>query len=647
MAKFMVVSHRSEAAELLEAIQREGICQILNAEQAMVSKDWPDLSRGGERPRDVEELLNRLTKCLEFLKGFSKLSGGFASFLAPRIVINERTYGQVVSDKDVIGLVEQAEQTQSTIDKLKTDLENLTVRLEELSPWQNLQTPVENLGQLKYTVCWAGLVPSQRLEQLQEDIAKLGAAIQQVGTTAGKYACVIVCMKDTAEQMQKLLRSAEFEQANFSGITGTVAATLESISSKLSDTKEQLDKQYNKASHLAENLPKVQILNDHYANLLTREQTKETAPATERTVIFEGWVKARNYNRLEKMVSGFKASSLKEVEPAQGEEIPVEIENSRFIRPFEVITRLYGMPQVVDVDPTVFIAPFFALFFGICLGDAGYGLVVIAAMALLIKKMQGDTKLLWMLGICSGAAVVFGALTGGWFGDAVEQFIPAIAPLKNKIVLFDPLAKPEILLGLSVTLGYIHIMTGLLIAFGHNLRRKDFIAAVCDQLTWLVMLNSIVILGLSKAGVVPAGIGSFCGKLAIIPAAMIFLFSNRQGGWGGRLGMGFYNLFSSVFYMGDVLSYLRLMGLCMVGAGMGMAINLIAKLALNMPYVGVLIAILIFIGGHGFNLVLSALGAFVHTMRLQYVEFFPKFFAGGGKVFVPLSKEYKHICLKD
>jgi V/A-type H+-transporting ATPase subunit I len=126
---------------------------------------------------------------------------------------------------------------------------------------------------------------------------------------------------------------------------------------------------------------------------------------------------------------------------------------------------------------------------------------------------------------------------------------------------------------------------------------------------------------------------------------MIFLLSSRQGGWGARLGMGFYNLFSSVFYMGDVLSYLRLMGLCMVGAGMGMAINLIAKIALDIPYVGIIAAILVFVGGHGFNMILSVLGAFVHTMRLQYVEFFPKFFAAGGRDFQPLRKEYKHIYI--
>ncbi len=349
-------------------------------------------------------------------------------------------------------------------------------------------------------------------------------------------------------------------------------------------------------------------------------------------------------DRLEKIVSKFGASTVTRIEPAEGEEIPVEIENKSPVRPFEFITRLYGMPMRFSVDPTVFLAPFFALFFGICLGDAGYGIVVVILTALVVKKMQGDKKLILLLGICSAFAVLVGLLTGSWFGDAVQQFVPALDTARKKVMWFDPFEKPMMLFGLSMALGYIQIMTGLLVAFFHNLKRKDYIAAICDQLTWLVMLNSIVLFGTSKAGLISPAAGRIFAMILPMPAIMIFLFSSREGGWGGRLGMGAYNLFSTIFYLGDVLSYLRLMGLLMVGSGLAMAINLIAKMFLNIRYgIGIPGFILFLVGGHSINLVLAMLGAFVHTMRLQFVEFFPKFLAGGGRVFEPLSKEYKHI----
>ena len=429
-------------------------------------------------------------------------------------------------------------------------------------------------------------------------------------------------------------------------MAGTVAELIKQNSEKLDEVENQLKTEQNKAVSLSKNLLKLEILHDHYENLLNREQTKGTAPSTEHTVLLEGWVKKSDYARLEKIVSQFGASSLSRIEPAEDEEIPVEIENKNYIRPFEMITRLYGMPVSSGVNPTVFLAPFFAVFFGLCLADVGYGLIMLAVSVYLIKKTQGDKKLLWLFLICASFTIPLGAITGSWFGDAVSRFIPALNPLREKLMLFDPMEQPMVLFVLAMILGYIQIMTGLLIALAHNIKQKDYTAAVCDQLSWLVMLNSIVIFGLSKAGMIPAEAGWVFGRLALVPAGAILLFSHRQGGWAGRIGMGAYNLFSSVFYLGDVLSYLRLMALCMVSGGIAMSINIIAGISLDIPYgFGVPVMILVLVFGHTLNLVLSALGAFVHTLRLQYVEYFTKFFVGGGELFKPLCKEYKHIYI--
>jgi V/A-type H+-transporting ATPase subunit I len=647
MAKVLIITHRTQASGLLETLQREGICQILNTKDAAITKDWPEFAVTIQQPKDIETLLHRLEKSIAFLGSYSKAARGLAAVLSPRAVIDEQLYSKVVSDPQFLNIITQCELLEAAIEKTKGHIESLQTTLQTLYPWQSLETPVEEISGIQQAVCLTGLLPVRQFEQLEKKIAELGAAVEKKGATAGKVACLIVCLKEQTDQVQKLLRSADFEPVSFESMTGTIAELIERHSQELNKAQSQTQDQYDKAALLAEKLLDIKILHDHYENLLNREQTKNTAPATVHTVVLEGWVKKKDYGRLEKIIAGFDASSLTRIEPAEGEEIPVEIENKSVIKPFEVITRLYGMPMHFNVDPTVFLAPFFALFFGICIGDAGYGLTMIILSALLIRKMQGDKKLVWMLVICSVFAILVGILTGSWFGNLTEIFIPGIDGLRKKIMWFDPMENPMPLFAISMILGYIHIMTGLLIAFVHNLKQKDYIAALCDQLTWLIMLNSVVVLGLSKAGPVPSQIGRFFAFVAIVPAVTIVLFSTRQGSWGARIGMGVYNLFSSIFYLGDVLSYLRLMGLCMVGAGMAMAMNILAETLSKTPVVGIIIAIVILIVGHGFNLFLSILGAFVHTMRLQFVEFFPKFLVGGGKVFEPLSKTYQHIKITE
>jgi len=211
MVKVIIVSYRTEASELLEALQREGICQVLNAEEAMVSRDSPELAAAGQHPRDIEELLNRLQRCIAFLKNYAEARKGLTSVLSPRVVIDEKSYNDVVSDEQILKIIDQCEQLEASIERTKAECESLRGILEQLRPWQSLQTPVEEIGQLQQTICLAGLMPVAQFRQVEEQLGELAGAIQQVGATANRYACLVVCIKENINEMQKLLRSAEFE----------------------------------------------------------------------------------------------------------------------------------------------------------------------------------------------------------------------------------------------------------------------------------------------------------------------------------------------------------------------------------------------------------------------------------------------------
>jgi len=495
-----------------------------------------------------------------------------------------------------------------------------------------------------------GFMPEKNFTEATTRASELDAAIEKAGKRDNLVACVVVCLKERSTEVHKALRGLEFEAVSFPGLKGTPAELIKEYRQKLAAIDKQLAQARRKAKKLAQDRIKLQILADHYRNLLSREKTRLSAPETEQTILLEGWVRYRDFDKLEKIVGQFSASTLMEVEPRDDEDIPVEIDNKPLIRPFEVVTRLYGMPQHFELDPTALLTPFFAIFFALCLTDAGYGLMIIAFAAYLLSKIQGDKKLIWLLLICSILTLGAGAMTGGWFGDAAQQLATAfgwtwLAEARAAVMWFDPLEEPMLFFKIAIGLGYLQIMVGICAAMVHNLIRKEFIAAICDQLTWVVMLNSIVLFIFGRKFGLSAQAAEIFGRIALVPAGIILFFSHRQGGLAGRIAMGAYNLFSTIFYMGDVLSYLRLMALGMVTGGLAMAINVMAKTASEVPYVGVILATIVLVGGHVFNAAISTLSAFVHTIRLQFVEFFPKFLIAGGKAFEPLSKEYKHVYI--
>jgi vacuolar-type H+-ATPase subunit I/STV1 len=325
MAKVMIVSHRSQVADLLAALQAEGICQILNADEATISKDMTGLTAFRDRPRDLEELVARLERSISFLKEHALPDKG-ASVFAPRKVIDVRLYNEIISDPQSRQLLDKAEQAQMALEKARGEIDRIQGVLDTLRPWTPLQTPVEELTRLRTSVSWAGLAPTQHSDALQQQLTQAGTATQRVGPAGTREAVLVVALREQTEQVQKLLRSYEFEIVSFEPMTGTVAELIREHEQKLVEVRSQLEEHRKSATSLSANLLKLRVLYDHYRNMLEREQKRDHIPATEQTMILEGWCKTQDYFRLEKVVSRFDATSLMKVDPAPGEDPPIEIE---------------------------------------------------------------------------------------------------------------------------------------------------------------------------------------------------------------------------------------------------------------------------------------------------------------------------------
>lgn len=645
MQKIMIVAHQSQAADLLTALQDAGLVQILDAERAMVTKEWPELQLETRKPRDLEELIGRLEKEIRFLD--SNAVEPDTDLFNPRIELDGGRYSRIISGSEAVRVLEDAEVTENRLHQLATDRENIKERLNRLHIWRNFTTPVEEIHTLKSSTVFVGLIPTPHFADTQEELANVGAVIEVVGESETLRACIVVVLESQAAEVGKILRNHEFEAVSFEGMEGTPARIMQRSQERLGQIEQEYERLRLHAVELAEKRLDLKVLYDHYFNLLERRNTLAGAPATERAVFFEGWIKRRHYPDLERIVSRFDACSIFPVEPGEGEEPPVEIENPAGVSAFESITRLYGMPAPADVDPTAFLAPFFAVFFGLCTLDAMYGIVMIGVLYWILRKIKAGQKFIRMLMISSVFTTLAGAITGGWCSDAIPLFFPALEGFRQSLILFDPMESPMVFFVLCLVLGYLQIIAGILIAFIHKLRTRQYLSAFMDHGTWLVWLNSLTLLGLSKAGYLPGWVFHVSLTAASVPAVAILLFSEREGAIPFRIGMGCYNLFSTVFYVGDVLSYIRLMALGMVGGGFGMAINKIALDVSGKPYIGWLLAGLIFVGGHLFNIANGTLGAFVHSMRLQFVEFFTKFLTGTGREFDPLRKQYRHISVKE
>ena len=610
MKKAMLYALKEDRDSILLALQREGnIMLIPSAEE----KGLPG----------AENVGNEVEKTHGAIK-FMDMHVGKSSFLASRTPVSYTKFLQ--NTPEAAGLAQQVATLEDKISSLRNEAITMLAQAEALKPWLKLDIPLEALGATVSSVYFAGYMPELTKDEFLADIKDLTAEVIVLDEAPEGRAIVVFAYKADGPEVKHFLKAHDFADVVFPkriGLAREIAADLTDAARMKESLADNLEEE---AKKVAERKAELQL---YYDQLIAKQDRMASSGLeTQKTFFVEGWVRADKTDEVVKAVKEVTpAYDLNFVEPEEGEIPPTVMENGKFSRPYEFVTELYSRPKIGSLDPDFMMAPFHFIFFGMMLSDAGYGLVLTILLYVVLKlfKPQDSTgKLLTVIFFGGISTVIWGILFGGWFG------------LEWRPLLFAPMKEPLKMLALCFGLGALHLGTGMCMKMYLDVKRGNVWAAIFDELSWLVMF-----LGLFLMALLPSEIGKY---LAILGAATIVFTGGREKkGIIAKFFGGLLTLYNISGYVSDLLSYSRLFALGLATGVIAMVINTIAKMLWETGPVGIVVAVFVLVGGHIFNIIINVLGSFVHSSRLQYIEFFGKFYEAGGRAFTPLAIRTKYV----
>jgi V/A-type H+-transporting ATPase subunit I len=652
MQKIAIFFPRGEREHLLGMLQEKGSVQILDLKETPLADhvETQDAAAGGEADR----IAGDIKRAIEDVAEFEEKGGLLAGLGGGRVLVGEEQFKGIARDFDFEAVVGQVGDLEAGRTELRTRRNHLEAFVERLEPWAALDVPLEEISARKDIEILAGAISGGRgTAALDETLAASdpSAWVEVVSETERRTYIVVFYHKTDAEEVQEALRRSDFDLHTFEGLRGLPRDLLAGARREIASIDADLEDLISKGRELVRHRPHLMIAYDYFVQEARRAAAQGLVGNTGRVGIIEGWIRARDYEKLAGDVEArIEAAYVIKIEPEPGEEPPIELRNPPAMRPFEVLTEMYGMPHAREIDPTPLAGPFFALFFGFCITDAGYGIVLVVLSLLLMKYLHAGRKILWLAFIGGLTTILMGSITGGWFGlndSTIPQWLSFVGTFRRKLMQFDPLEQPMTMFGLALALGVIQVTFGVFVKMIDNIRHGDIMAGIFDQLTWIVLLWSAVLYGLVRMGALSATHLPAIKWTAVGAAAGMIGFTNRKS-WNPalRAGSGLYRLYQiATSSLGDILSYARLLALGMATGGIAMVINVVALIAKDIPIIGIPAMIFVLAAGHSFNIAVNALGGFVHSARLQYVEFYPKFFEGGGSPFRPFKRDLTYTRL--
>ncbi len=646
MLKMQLLGHSAIKDDLIKFLRESGVLEVTD-----VSIDAGDTGNGGDASRELESRLEMAESAIAFLESFApKLSFFQKMSMSPLTVTPERI-AAIEKETPVADISRTCADLAAKIRALGESLEDSRELAASLEPWKDLDIPLESLSTEGYTA---------QLWTVQDKIADIHLAdlterfeygfFTRFHSEEGKAYLYTIIPKEHYAELLEAMKAIGALHHGFDHLEGTPAEVLESERGKWALIETSLTEAGEGAVSLLPAADNLRVLADHYRESIGLAGVEKRLLRTDSVFVIEGWIRALDKKRIEKnLAEKFDEIEISFRDPAEGEDPPIALDNDRMVEPYEFVTTLYGHPGYRELDPTPLLAPFFVLFFAMMLSDAGYGIVLSMLTGYILLKLKpkgGIGMLMRILFTCGLVTVVVGIFTAGVLGiDA--KVLPGWL---QRFVFINPLEEPMKMLNISFLMGIVHILFGIGVRMTAHFKAGMYAEAVLDDLVWILFIIVLAPLGFVGilGGDAPAELFDVCRKCAMGIAVVVFLTGGRRHkSYIRKFFAGILKFYSIVGYFGDVLSYARLLALGLATAAIAIAINDIAKMVTGLPFfTGYVVMALILIGGHTFNLAINTLGAYVHSGRLQYLEFFSKFFTGGGKPFRPFRSERRYSVLR-
>lgn len=635
MKHLRLLGMESEREALLKAMQDMECVEISSidgSEEALKSgfakPDDKALMSAQEASRAYRTALASLDRFAPEKKGMFRKRQGVsrAAFFSAESEENARTAAETIN-KDTRRLGE--------IESERTKNEALRATL---APWLTVDAPLGGAdGALAVFFGTAGLnVTDDALKALADSLDGF-LTWQQASSDRSLRYLLVMCHGSVKERALSALRDLGFSTVSFRGMTGTAKENDKALAENLAALEKERQEIEQRIAGLGGKREALLEANDRAAIALRREEAKSRLVGTDKVFLLEGWLPADRCAEIEKTLKPFTCA-IETREPTEDEypQVPVQLKNNKLTRPLNMVTEMYSLPAYGTLDPNPLMAPFFILFYGIMMADMGYGLLMMIASVIISKKYRPkgtSGELFSLLGLCGISTFIMGALTGGFFGDFLTQLVAIVSPGTVFALpkLFDPLDDLTMILIGSMALGMVQIVTGMAISLIEKCKRKKFLDAFFEEITWWIVFIGIALLALGKGAAV-----------LYVGCALVLLGPIVQGkGWGKLTGV-FGSLYNHVTgYFGDILSYTRLMALMLAGSVIAQVFNMLAAMPGN-----VIAFIIISMLGNAMNFGLNLLGCYVHDLRLQCLEFFNKFYVDGGKPFRPMTLDTEYVDLQ-